>query len=67
MTDNKNLWKTIKPCFSGKSKNSERIVLTENDEIVMKMDSHEDGKVAVTLNTCFPNIITSLNTSKFKN
>lgn len=30
VTDNKKLWKIIKPCFSGKSKNSE--VLTKNDE-----------------------------------
>ena len=48
MTDNKKVWKTIKPCFSDKSKISERIVLTENDERVM-----EDGKVALTLNTLF--------------
>ena len=48
MTDNKKVWKTIKPCFSDKSKISERIVLTENDERVM-----EDGKVALTLNTFF--------------
>ena len=49
VTDNKKVWKTIKPCFSDKYKNSERIVLTENDEIVM-----EDGRVALTLNTfCF--------------
>ena len=55
MTDNKKFWKTIKPpCFSDKSKNSERIVLNENDEIVM-----EDGKVALTLNTLFSNIVTS--------
>ena len=46
--DNKKFWKTIKPCFLDKSKNSERIVLTENDEIVM-----EDGKVALTLNMFF--------------
>ena len=38
VTDNKKFWKTIKPCFSDKSKNSERIVLIENDETVM-----EDG------------------------
>lgn len=30
VTDNKKLWKIIKPCLSGKSKNSE--VLTKNDE-----------------------------------
>ena len=36
VTDNKKFWKTIKPCFSDKSKNSERIVLIENDETVMK-------------------------------
>ena len=61
MTDKK-YWKTIEPCFSDKSRNSERIVHTKNNEIVL-----EDCKVALTLNTFFSNIITSLNTSKFKN
>ena len=62
VTDNKKIWKTIKPCFSDKSKNSERIVLIENDEIVL-----EDGKVALTLSMIFSNIVTSLNIPKFKN
>ena len=63
VTDNKKFWKTIKSCFSDKYKNSERLVLTENDEIVV-----EDGKVALTLNTFFfSNIVTSLNIPKFKN
>ena len=62
VTDNKKFWKTIKPCFSDKSKNSERIVLNENDEVVM-----EDDKVVLTLNTFFSNIVTSLNIPKFKN
>ena len=44
--DNKEFWKTVKPCFSDKY--SERIVLKEDDGIVMK-----DGKVALTLNTFF--------------
>ena len=48
VTDNKKFWKTIKPCFSDESKYSERIVLKEDDGIVMK-----DGKVALTLNTFF--------------
>ena len=62
VTDSKKFWKTIKPCFSDKSKNSERIVLKENGEIVM-----EDGKVALTLNTFFSNTVTNLNIAKFKN
>ena len=62
MTDNKKFWKTIEPCFSDKSKNSERIVHTETDEIVL-----EDGKVTLTLNTFFSNMVTGLNISKFKN
>ena len=48
VTDNKMFWKTIKPCFSDTSKNSEKIVLKENDKLVM-----EDDKVALTLNTFF--------------
>ena len=60
VTENKRFWKTIKPCFSNKSKNSERIVLTENDKIVM-----EDGKVALKYNMFFSNIVISLNIPKF--
>ena len=52
----------MKPCFSDKSKNSEIIVVIENDEMVM-----EDEKVALTLNIFLKNIVTSLNSPKFKN
>ena len=38
----------LNPAFSDKSKNSERIVLRENDETAMK-----NGKVALALNTFF--------------
>ena len=41
---------------------SGRIVLIENDKMVM-----EDGKIALTLNTFFSNIVTSLNIPKLKN
>ena len=58
----KSFGKLLNPCFSDKSKNSERIVLNENDEVDM-----EDDKVALTLNTFFSNIVTSLNIPKFKN
>ena len=37
VTDNKKIWKDRKSCFSDKSKNSERIVLIENDETSWKM------------------------------
>ena len=50
VTDNKKIWKTIRPCFSDEFKNSEKIALTENDEIVI-----EDGKVALSINTFFSN------------
>ena len=36
--------------------------MKENDEIVM-----EDGKITLTLNRFFSNIVTSLNIPKFKN
>ena len=55
------IWKAIKSYFSDKSKNSERIVLIENDKMVM-----EDGKVALTLNTLLSNIVSILNIPKFK-
>ena len=33
VTNNKNFWKSIKPCFIDKSKTFEKIVLIENEEI----------------------------------
>ena len=59
MTGNKTFSATIASSYSDKSKSSERIVLIENDEIVM-----EHCKVALTLNTFFSNIVTRL---KFRN
>ena len=59
MTGNKTFSATITSCYSDKSKSSERIVLIENDEIVM-----EHCEVALTLNTFFSNIVTRL---KFRN
>ena len=60
MTDNKIFWRTIELCLSDKSKNSERIVLKENNIMVTK-----DDNVAPTLNV-FSNIAASLNMLKFK-
>ena len=54
--------KSIKPCFSGKFKNSERMVLIEHDRMVM-----EDGKVLLALNTFFSNTVTRLSIPKFRN
>ena len=54
--------KTIKPCFSGKFKNSERMVLIEHGKMFM-----EDGKVVLTLNTFLSNTVTRLNIPKFRN
>ena len=61
VTNNKKFWRTIKPCFSNKSGNSENMVLGEKNIIVT-----EDGNFALTLNNVFPNIGTSLNMPKFK-
>ena len=54
--------KDVTDNFSDKPKNSERIVLIENDEVVM-----EDGKVELKLNMFFPNVATSRDIPKFKN
>ena len=48
VTDNKFFSENRKVSFSYKSESSKKIVLIENDEMVM-----EDGKVALKLNTFF--------------
>ena len=34
VTDNKKFWKTVKPVFSNKPRQSKRIVLVDNDDII---------------------------------
>ena len=55
ITDNKTLWKTVKPFLSDKTPSDEKITLIEKDKIIKT-----DGKTANVLNTFFSTIISNL-------
>ena len=52
VTENKRFWRTIKPFFTDKTKNSNNIILTENYQTI-----REDEKICKIFNTCFTNVI----------
>ena len=56
VADNKSFWKYIKPLFSDKSSNSNRITLVEKDLILGKNDD-----IAETFNDSFTSVISNLN------
>ena len=68
VTESKRFWKTKKPFFTDKTKNSSNIILTENYQII-----REDEKICKTLNTYFTNVTKGLKlrqvdkTQSFKN
>ena len=55
VTESKRFWKTKKPFFTDKTKNSSNIILTENYQII-----REDEKICKTLNTYFTNVTKGL-------
>ena len=59
MTDNKKFWKTVRPFFSNKGPDSEKITLIENDELV-----RDDKEIAKIFNEFFINITKKLNLNK---
>ena len=60
VNDNKTFWKNVKPNFSEKNKNTEKIVLVENDEIIM------DNKMnAEIMNDYFVNITQKMGIPEF--
>ena len=52
ITDNKKIWKTVKPFLSYKSINNYKINLNENGELI-----HSESKKAQLLNELFWNIV----------
>ena len=52
VTDNRLVWKTVKPLFSENSFESKKIVLVENEDVLTN-----DHEVAETLNTFFNNAV----------
>ena len=55
VTENKKFWTTIKPFFAEKSKTTNNIILTENNQTV-----REDRKICQIFNTYFTNITKDL-------
>ena len=68
VTKNKRFWRTIKPFFTDKTKNSNDIILNENHQTI-----REDEKICKIFNTYFTNVIKGLKlrqidkTQSFKN
>ena len=55
VTENKRFWKTIKPFFTDKAKNSNNIILTEDFQTIW-----EDEKICKIFNTYFTNVTKGL-------
>ena len=60
MTDNKKLWKTVKPLFSDKRFSNNKISVVKGDEII-----DTDKEVVETLNSFFTNAVSYLNIDGF--
>ena len=61
VTDNKQFWKTVKPLFSSKAGDNERITLIEGVKVISK-----DTEVAETFKSYFETIVENLGiNSKF--
>ena len=61
VTDNRKLWKTVKPFLSDKCPSNEKVILVEEGEIISK-----DSEVAEVLNTFFSNIVSNLNIPEYQ-
>ena len=61
VADSKSFWKYIKPYFSNKSSNSNKITLVEIDLILEKSDDIEE-----TANDFFTNVILNLNILRYQ-
>ena len=62
VTDNKSFWKSVKPYFSSKGQNSDKITLVENDAIITN-----DRVISKTMNKFSINTTKKLNLKPFKN
>ena len=59
INDNKKFWKTIKPFFSNKGLNTNKLMLIENNNLIS-----EESVLANTMNQYFTNITKQLNIKK---
>ena len=55
LSDNRKFWKTVKPFFSNKGLNSNKLMLKENNRLIT-----EEKELATVMNTFFVNITESL-------
>jgi len=55
ITDNKQFWKTVKPFFSNKTVNSEKITLIENDEVIS-----DDQEIANKFSNFYASVVENL-------
>ena len=60
ITDNKKLWKTVKPLFSEKHFISQKVNLQESEKVLT-----DDAEVAETINSFFPNVAERLDIKGF--
>ena len=61
ITDNKKLWKTVKPFLSDKSINSDNIHLNKNGELI-----NSKSKTAEVVNEFFSNIVKNLKIPEYE-
>ena len=61
VSDNKTVWKTVKPFLSDKIVSKEQILLVESDETIS-----EETEIAETLNSFFSNIVKNLKIPEYK-
>ena len=60
VTDNKTSWKTVKPLFTDKVMNHDKIILVEDDEIIS-----ENEQTSESLNNIFADVIINLNIPQY--
>ena len=61
VTDNKKVWKTVKPLFTDKGMNHDKIILVEDDEILS-----ENEQISESLNNFFADVIINLNIPQYE-
>ena len=61
VTDNKNFWETVKPLFTDKEMNHDKIILVEDDEIIS-----ENKQISDSLNNFLADAIINLNIPQYE-
>ena len=61
VTDNKKVWKTVKPLFTDKGMNHDKIILVENDEIIS-----QSKQISESMNNFFADAIINLNNPQYE-